>query len=439
MKYLKGILFLLQLAWIVGSEYLLYVIVNDYPLFIDRITYRLISINILYVKMFQAFALNNSLIDDTTNNKLLKYTDNAPWDFSDIDMEQLREIASKYHLRDYYGTQHFIPINSGMISLVFKVYQKTNHNENKVVILKMKRKNIQETLDDAIDNLLFMVWIVSYIPMIRKYELDKVVLKNIDIIRHQTNFLEEVDNMNLIRENCKHLKYITIPSANRSITEQYPNVIVMDYIQGLTIHQIDRQDYEGFAKQVIKFGLVTSIIHGVTHGDLHSGNILFIKDNNDNKYQYKLGILDFGIVYHLNTEYKSLMFDVITQLFDAPPRESAEKLLNSGLLEPYGLANHIPKKDYEDIVAFTEEIIRETIHESKKANQLQIYLFLSKLKTHFMKKELADIGVRPSDQFIQSQLVLAMAHGVTLTLCKDHFIPLMDTCLNELFKTQLLL
>ena len=50
-----------------------------------------------------------------------------------------------------------------------------------------------------------------------------------------------------------------------------------------------------------------------------------------------------------------------------------------------------------------------------------------------------NIGIKPSDDFIKTQLVLAMAHGVTLTLCKNDFITLMDKCLNELFKTQLLI
>ena len=76
---IKNILFVLNAGFIVGTEYLLYCILNDYSFFIDRLTMRLASINILYVKVFQAFALNNSLIDDTINNKLLKFTDNAPW------------------------------------------------------------------------------------------------------------------------------------------------------------------------------------------------------------------------------------------------------------------------------------------------------------------------------------------------------------------------
>ena len=49
----------------------IYFIYKDYSYFIDNLTYRLASINVLCVKIFQAIALNNNLIDDKTNNKLL--------------------------------------------------------------------------------------------------------------------------------------------------------------------------------------------------------------------------------------------------------------------------------------------------------------------------------------------------------------------------------
>lgn len=432
---LKNILFLLNVTFIFGTEFLMYGLLLDYSLFIDRLTMRLASINILYVKVFQAFALNNSLIDDATNNKLLKFTDNAPWNYSDVNLKLLADVADKYDL--HLGHGYEVPINSGMISLVFKAAKKNNFN--KKIIIKMKRKDIQDKLDDAIDSLLFSIYILSFIPIINKYQIADVVTKNVEIIRHQTNFLEEVDNMNLIRENCKNLKYVNIPTAYRKVTEEYPDIILMEFIDGIKINQITEHDYEAFAKQIIKFGLVTTIVHGVTHGDLHSGNILFIKDITDEKNPYKIGIIDFGIIYHVNNKYKELMFDLFTTMFDAPTYESAEKILNSGIIEPVGILKQLPKHIYNNILIFTEEVIRETIHESKKANQIQIYRFLSKLKECLSKNELKDLGIRPSDDFVKSQLVLAMAHGVTLTLCKGEFITLMDTCLNELFHTQLLL
>ena len=78
----------------------------------------------------------------------------------------------------------------------------------------------------------------------------------------------------------------------------------MEEIKGVPINKIKEEDYEGFAKQVIKFGFVTTLVHGVTHGDLHSGNILFIKDENETKYKHKIGVLDFGIIYEVELQHK---------------------------------------------------------------------------------------------------------------------------------------
>ena len=432
-KNIKSIIFVLNAIFIYASEMIIYGISGNYSIFIDRLTTRLASINILYVKIFQAFALNNSLIDDKINNKLLKFTDNAPWNYSDINSKLLAEMADKYNIQ----LRHSSPINSGMISLVFRGREK--NDPSKQVIIKMKRKNIQERLDDAINNLLFLMYILSFIPIVNKYQLSEVVTKNIEIIRHQTNFLEEVDNMDKIRENCKYLKYVKIPTANRKVTEEYPDIILMERIEGMKINQIKEEDYESFAKIVIKFGLVTTLLHGVTHGDLHSGNILFIKDNNDTKHPHKIGVIDFGIIYEVGSQYKWLLYDIFTQMFDRSPRESAEKLLNSGIIDPPGILQQIPKDDYNHIVSFTEEIITDTINSSKKANQIQLYKFVSKLKEYLAKDELCNIGIRPSDDFVKSQLVLAMAHGVTLTLCKDDYITLMDKVINEMFNTNILL
>jgi predicted unusual protein kinase regulating ubiquinone biosynthesis (AarF/ABC1/UbiB family) len=420
--------------YIVTSEYCLYLFFKDFPIFIDRLADKLSAINILYVKVFQAIALNNSLIDDSINNKLLLYTDNAPWTADDILYKELILLAREENLTT--EENFFVPINSGMISLVFKYTQKET---NKDVIVKMKRQGIDEKLEAAIENLEACLYLLSFIPIINKYQITNVVLKNIDMIISQTNFDEEVKNMVKMKENCKNLKYVKIPTVYPDVTKRNPSFILMDYIDGLKITQIKKEDYEGFAKVVMKYGFVTSIVHGFTHGDLHGGNILFIKDDHDEKYPHKIGVLDFGIVYNIDATYKTLLFEVFTEMFTVPVEETAEKLLCSGIIEPMDILKNLPCDKYNDILEFTTDIVRETITGSKKANQIQIYKLLSKLKEYLSNNEIADLGIRPSDNFVKSQLVLAMAHGVTLTLCEDDFITVADTVINELFHTNIIM
>jgi len=431
-KTIKQVFTTCSIFWTFFSESILYLLFQDYTSYIKRLTIHLARHNILYVKMFQAIACNHSWIDEKTNNELLNFTDHSPWTYDEIRLYELIELTNVYDfiLPDGYEC----PINSGMISIVFKAYRRS---DNLPVIIKMKRKDIEMKLNDSIDNLKTLLYMLSFIPFFYKYQIAEVIDKNISIIRHQINFEKEVENMLKMKENCKHLKYIKIPDVFEEVTQKYPDFIMMEYIDGMKINELKEEDYIEFAKQVIKFGFITTIVHGVAHGDLHSGNILFIKDDNDEKYPYKIGVIDFGIIFELTNNYKDTLFDFFTQIFERSPRESVIQLLNSVIIENPDSIKQIPEQDYENIIQIGSEIFEETIRQSN-VSQIQLYKFLSKIYEYLNKKEVANLGIKPSDQFIKTQMVLAMAHGVTLTLCKDKILTIMDNVLNELFHTNLL-
>jgi predicted unusual protein kinase regulating ubiquinone biosynthesis (AarF/ABC1/UbiB family) len=430
MNILKQLWFLFKVCFIFSSEYLFLFFHVDKLKFIDRLTRRLANVNILYVKVFQAIALNNSLIDENINNMLLKFTDSAPWTRDDIDVDTLNALKEDQQLVICDGVYN--PINSGMISLVFKA---TRISDDSNVIIKIKRRMIERKLKEAIDNLMFFMYFLSFFPLVKKYQLAEVVNKNIDIIKHQINFDEEVQNIIKIKTNCKHLKYVKIPEVFKEVTDKYPNVILMEQIDGLPINKIKEEDYQEFAKPVLKFGFVTTLLHGVTHGDLHSGNILFIKDDNDKKYKHKIGVLDFGIVYEIDSQFKGVLFDVLTEMFNISHELTAKKILYSGLIEPLDLIKKMPVEYQNNII----KIISEALYNnSKHANQINIYKCLSDFKKYISNPEISALGLRPSDNFVKTQLVLAMAHGVTLTLCKDDYMTFANKVINELFHTDIM-
>jgi predicted unusual protein kinase regulating ubiquinone biosynthesis (AarF/ABC1/UbiB family) len=431
-KLIQFIIFLSSTCWILLSELFIYGLFKNYDLMVDNLTYRLAKINILYVKVFQAFALNNNLINDNMNNKLLKFTDNAPWDSSDIDYYNLIAFSNDYNLSLKNGFEY--PINSGMISLIFKAYDRTN---NKNVIIKIKRVNIEKRLSDAVDNLLYLIHILSFIPMFQKYHISDSIHKSIHMITEQTDFKNEVKNMQKIKKNCIHLKYVIIPHVYDFATNKYPNIIMMEFLEGITINKIDKNDYEEFAKQVIKFGFVTTAIHGFTHGDLHGGNILFIKDEKDTNYKYKIGILDFGIVYKIDNAYKNILFEIAIDFFTLPSKILAEKIIMSGIIEPIDVLKNLPENHFSNIVQFIKEIIDDFISSSKNVNQMQIYRFLSNFHSYLINNKISELGLRPSDNFVKTQMCLTMNHGVTLTLCNGEYISISDKVLNELFHLDL--
>lgn len=235
------------------------------------------------------------------------------------------------------------------------------------------------------------------------------------------------------------MKYVKIPEVFKEVTDKYPNVILMEQIDGIPIHKVKEEDYEEFAKSILKFGFVTTLLHGVTHGDLHSGNILFIKDDNDKKYKHKIGVIDFGIIYEIDSHFKGVLFAVLTEMFNDPPEVTAEKLLYSGIIEPLEFVKKLSIEHRDYIIQLSSKFIQDTIQDSKQANQIQIYKFLSEFKKYISNPEISGLGLRPSDNFVKTQLVLAMAHGITLTLCKDDYMTFANKVINELFHTDIMM
>jgi len=428
---ISELIFLFRLSYIVLNELFLFLIFRDVYSCVDRLTSSLVKLNILYVKIFQAIALNNNFINSKVNDKLTDFTNKAPYTPDDIDYDTLNNIEASYDLEFRDG---YIPINSGMISLVFKVFK-----DDKPMIVKIKRIDIHAQLERAITNLVFLVQVLSVIPIIRSFQLTETIHNNIDSIRQQLNFTDEVTNIQTAKTNCKSLKYVLIPNVDEEVTASYPNVILMEFMNGITIDQIPDEDYHFYAKQVIKFGLVTTLIHGFTHGDLHRGNILFIKDCDDDKHKYKICPIDWGIVYGIDGKFRNLLFELSVEMFNTPTEDFARKIIMNGLIEPQEVLDKLPQHHLDNIIQFTVVLLNEGLHSKSQFNQRYIFNFLKQLSCYLNKHHILQLGIKPSKNFVKAQLVIAMAIGVTVSLCKnDNLMETIDTSLNELFHINLI-
>jgi predicted unusual protein kinase regulating ubiquinone biosynthesis (AarF/ABC1/UbiB family) len=399
-----------------------------------ELTYKLTQKNVLYIKLFQAFALNNKLIDDNINKLIMKYTDCVPYTNEDVDWLLLDDITEKYNL-DF--DNYYQPINSGMISLVYKLKE---NDSNNYYILKMKRKNIDEKLENSIKNIMFIMWILSFIPYFNTLQIPVLFNENIDSLKELLNFHIEVKNTMDMKEACKNLTYIVIPTINKEVTDNHPNAILMEYIKGSHITKIDENDYETYAKLVLKYGFVNSFFHGTIHGDLHAGNILFIKNDESDelKDKYQIGIIDFGIVMHFDDDFRTKLMNIFLDLFDNDPMDISVQLLNI-LLDPPYILNFINNEDKKNIISITEKIIKNAIYKSKQLNQIMFYDFLMDLNNYLNSSEVKKSGLSVNDEFIKIQMAITMAHGVSMHLCKDNYMEIAHTVLNDLFHTNVFL
>jgi predicted unusual protein kinase regulating ubiquinone biosynthesis (AarF/ABC1/UbiB family) len=432
--FLKNMFFLIQVGVVVFFESICYLYYGNFDYFVDGLTSSLVRVNVLYVKMFQAIAFNNGFISGALNEKIVKYTDSVPWNDSEIDLSTLLQIQDEFNVViDTTSTKGgIIPVNSGMISLVFHAYSRNSQN----LVVKIKRKNIEKTINESIERLVFFVYILSFIPVVKRYRISEIIERNLNLIRQQLNFNDEVTNMCRMKENCVNLDYIQIPAVERNITIKYPNVIVMERLYGDKIGKVEEKDQLEFAKQVVRFGAVTTIIHGLTHGDLHPGNILFIKDPLDSSYKHKIGIIDFGIVYEIDKAFQEKMVDLYSNLFIRTHEEVASSILYSGCLEPVDVIAQLPKVHSDNLIRIMSEILDKVMNHSA-ANELEVCNVLINIDSYLRNNNLFELGIRPSNNFVKAQLALAMSQGVTLTLCKEKFISVVEMVVNEVFHSEL--
>jgi predicted unusual protein kinase regulating ubiquinone biosynthesis (AarF/ABC1/UbiB family) len=419
---LKSIYFVFDVVFILIYDYLIFLMNNDYKQFIKNLASDLSKKNMLYVKMFQAISLNNNLIDNTINTELLKYTDCVPYSDDDIDKELMDDMSKHFQIT---LTK---PINSGMISLVYK----TQYHD-KSVIVKIKRKNIDKKFNDAIEKIMFLIKILSYIPQFNFLDIPNIVSKNIVLLIEQLDFTKEVANTIEMKENYKNLKYIKIPSIYKNVTKMYPNAIMMDFIEGDHITKINNDDFNEYAKLVIKYGFVSIINNSATHGDLHAGNIIFIKNKTSPIYQ--LGLIDFGVVTKLNKKITNLVLNIAMNLSTASSINLSKKILPQ-IIEPTELFLKIPEEDKKIIYSEIGKIIEESIRDSKNADQTKIIKGLKRIKHFFYDKKMYDFYI--NSDFIKVQMASAMTQGVALHLCKNDYIPFANQVLDELFHIDLI-
>ena len=396
-------------------------------IFIKRLALQLAKKNILYVKLFQAIAMNKNLIDDETNNELMRFTDSAPYDDSDIDMELFCRVKNEFNL-DWHSYE---PIKAGMISLVFKLCDETNKN---LVILKMKRKNIDSKLNKSIDYLQFFVYVVSFIPYLNTFDITSVFNKNIETLKQQLDFNQEVKNMREAEDKCKNLKYVKIPRVYDEVTEKYPDVIMMEFIEGKTIQEIVEEDYSEYAALLLKYGMASFLIHGVTHGDLHAGNILFLKNESLPKYQVCL--LDFGIVLRLEEQIRSNFLKMAVDMFEKPARELSRDLLFL-YIEPTSVLEELPSEHLDRILDIMEQIIDNTIHSKNQADQSKLYQCMMEINSYINNHDLSSYGLKVNDSFVKTQMALAMCNGINMVLCKNDYITFANKTINEMFHLDL--
>ena len=159
---------------------------------IRNIANYLASINIIYSKVFQSLSAGANILSIEEMKYLSQFNDTAPFNASDLyDVHDIVAVLNQ-KCNTNLKVKHSSPKRSGMIALVY--YGTVDDND---VVVKVKRRNIEYKLEDALEKMRFIVKIASYMPWLNRLYLPTIFEENIQDMLNQVDFSNEVRNLSL--------------------------------------------------------------------------------------------------------------------------------------------------------------------------------------------------------------------------------------------------
>ena len=413
---LKNFMNLTNTFWIILSEYTKYVFSlkknkND---FILNISERLSAVNRIYVKMIQAISSDKEDLDPEIKEKLTAYTDHVPFTDDDI----YNDFIDILHQKGL-SLNNTEPINSGLVALIYKMHDQ----EGKQYAVKVKRKNIEERLLEGLCDLEYIVSVLSTMPYLSKMNLQRNYEENKDLILEQLDFTIEVRNIQIFEKIFKNIDYAIVPHVYEEYTQIDSNIIVMDFIEGKTLTQINEDDSKNkhaYCDLMAKIAVKCIFFNGTYHADLHQGNILFLGDDldlSDENNKLQIALLDYGIIGHVTREEQNHFYNFMKGMVSHKFREASEYLLTHVILpDDTSVSNEnttvtmLSYNDKENIINNFMNIMEKIMVINKKATAQDIYE---------LNKILYDYQLILPKYFCRTQLAFVITESLCNALAQE--------------------
>ena len=366
---------------------------------IKNIATFLSSYNIVYSKIFQSLSSGADVLTLQEMDYLSKFNDEVPYNADELpDIDEIETLINQGRKADdmltITKTNGNMPIASGMIALVY--YGELGDKE---VVIKIKRKDIEDRLREAIGKLRLLVWLSTWLPHLRVMNLETVFRENEIDMYKQIDFSCEVNNLIEMRKNFEHTDYVKIPEVYPDITENVPDVIVMERFYGKRLKELDDSVKNDYGRLVAQYSLKAALFDVLYHADLHSGNIFFMEEDGEKK----IGIIDLGIVGRVTREEQYDFYQFFDKCFNKNEPVAAAKVIANQLVAPKeryeNMTDEMKERLYDDMAAE----IRSSLNEEEMLNVMTIY------RINIM---LFKYGLKLSRPFCRIQLSLAISASV---------------------------
>ena len=409
---------------------------TNYNNIVMRLAGDLADKNIFFTKIFQGISnnANNKLMNKELFNYFVNYTDNVKYHENEIDYKGLFELINiAKHEGDelvIHGGGSSEPIKSGVIAIVYKATL-----NGKQVIIKYRRKNIVEKFDKSMSELELLANITKKLPYLCNLNICDIFEENREIMRGQLDFKNEIDNIQVFYDKFKDMKDVCIPHVYSYFTEANPNAIVMDYIEGVRLENVEADDRDKYSKILSRFNIKSVFYDSLYHADLHSGNIIFMKEKDSHGLNdvLKIGVIDYGIIGKLTREEQNLFFTFFKILVSGNYDKLAKYIIQhlSEPLEKREKGEKREKREKHD--KLNEKLIKDIYDVCYHTLNIK-QIFFGGEEIYEVNKILKTQNLTFSKFFCRIELAIAISENVCNSLCKDKtYIEQLMSAFKDLF------
>jgi len=273
--------------------------------------------------------------------EFLKLQDSvSPFPFKDV----IKVIEAEFN-RPY--TELFSSIEEAPIAAasIAQVHRAVTRDGDEVVI-KVQRPGIEAVIETDIAILGYLARLaLKYIPEARLYDPLGMVDEFSRVIKREMDFTLEASYTGKFRENFEGDHRVKVPRVYWESTARH--VLTMERVHGIKVDKVGKLKEAGidteaiahlisdiFFKQVFEFGLF--------HGDLHSGNIFVVSQN-------QIAFVDFGIVGRIDASMKQNLADILIG-FATQDYESTIKVYQRMDILPETIDRSAFEREYHDIL-----------------------------------------------------------------------------------------
>lgn len=222
---------------------------------------------------------------------------------------------------------------------IAQVNEATLLNGDKIVI-KVRRKNVYETMQMDVKLLKKAIKVLQLDKVIKIIDISKSLDEIMQVAYEECFFNIEREHLIKFKKLNENIEYIYSPKVYSNISTD--SVLVMEYISGTYINEVDKLKEDGCDLIDLSYKLSDNYIKqalddGFFHADPHAGNIL-VKDG-------VIEYLDLGMMGTLQEKNKKLLKEAIFKIVEDDYYTVAKILVDmstqNGDVDLYSLKNNI--------------------------------------------------------------------------------------------------